>query len=95
MIVSTTEAVRYPLPANPLVSPLKIGVQPRNDCRNGSRWFSMKGLSTMIPQRPRITLGIAASISTSAPIESRSTRGASSVRKSAIPIASGPRTGWR
>jgi hypothetical protein len=40
----------------------------------------------MMPQRPRTTLGIAASSSTSMPMGRRSTRGASSVRKSAIAI---------
>jgi len=80
MIVSTTEAVRIPFPAYELGSPLKIGSHPRNDFRNGSRWCCMKGPRTRIPQRPRMTLGIAASISTSAPIVSRRTLGASSVR---------------
>ena len=43
-----------------------------------------------MPQRPSTTLGTAASISTSEPITPRTAGGASSVRKSAIAIASGP-----
>ena len=42
-----------------------------------------------IPQRPRTTLGMAASSSTIVPTGVRSTRGASSLRKSPIAIASG------
>ena len=42
-----------------------------------------------MPHRPITTLGIAASVSTSAVTGARTTRGASSVRKSATPIASG------
>ena len=47
------------------------------------------GPSTRIPQRPSTTLGIAASISTSAPTTPPTPRGASSLRKRAIAIASG------
>ncbi len=42
-----------------------------------------------MPQRPMTTLGTAASVSTSAVTGARRPRGASSLRKSAIPIASG------
>ena len=42
-----------------------------------------------MPQRPMMTLGTAASVSTSAVTGPRSQRGESSVRKSAIPSASG------
>ncbi len=44
----------------------------------------------MIPHRPRTTLGIAASSSTSVATGRRIRRGASSVRKSAIAIDIGP-----
>ena len=42
-----------------------------------------------MPQRPSTTLGIAASVSTSEPTIPRTPRGASSLRYSAIAIASG------
>ena len=77
MIVRMIAAGRIPFWSG---LPLKSGSQPRNDWSHGSRWFSMKGPRIRIPHNPRITLGIAASISTRAPITSRTARGASSVR---------------
>ena len=70
--------------------PLKSGIQPNHEWSHGSRWSRTKGPSTKIPQSPRTTLGTAASISISEPITPRTAGGASSVRKSAIAIASGP-----
>ena len=52
-------------------SPLKIGRKPNQLLSHGSRWSGTNGPSTRIPQRPSTTLGIAASISTSAPTTPR------------------------
>ena len=71
-------------------SPPKSGTNPNVRFRNGSTWSATTGPMTRMPQSPMTTLGTAASISTSAPTGPRSQRGASSVRKSAIAIESGP-----
>ncbi len=86
MIARTTPAGRMPLDDG---VPPKIGTKPNERCSHGSTWFARKGPSTRIPQRPSTTLGMAASVSTSDPTTSRTLRGASSLRKSAIPSASG------
>src|SRR5437868_3814224 len=52
-------------------------------------WSRNTGPRTMIPRGPTTTLGIAASLATGAVTGPRIRRGASSVRKSAIPSASG------
>ena len=49
----------------------------------------MNGASTMIPQKPRITLGIAASISTSGPTTARTPGRAITAKYSPIAIPSG------
>ena len=69
--------------------PVKNGVQPRNDWKNGSISVRMKGPRTKMPQRPTTTLGTAASIEISAPTGPRIAGGASSLRNRPIPIESG------
>ncbi len=64
-------------------------MKPRWAIRNGSTCSFRNGPSTRIPQRPSTTLGMAASSSTIVPTGVRSTRGASSLRKSPIAIARG------
>ena len=44
----------------------KSGMKPSAEWRAGSTWSRRTGASTRIPQRPMTTLGIAASVSTSA-----------------------------
>ena len=58
----------------------KIGIQPSTSCRAGWIVERMNGASTMIPQRPMITLGTAASNSTSGPITALTRPGASRLR---------------
>ena len=65
MIVRIRPAVNRPVPV--AVGAPKIGMKPRCSCSHGSRWCARNGPSTRMPQRPRTTLGIAASISTSEP----------------------------
>ena len=87
MIVSTTIAVKT---LEPVVDGgPKSGMKPSALWSAGSTWSRSIGPSTRIPHRPMTTLGIAASVSTSAVTGPRSQRGASSVRKSAIAMASG------
>ena len=86
MIASTSPAMKMPLDCG---VPLKSGMKPSVSCSHGSRWFAANGPSTRIPQSPSTTLGTAASVSTSAPTMPPTPRGASSLRKSAIAIASG------
>ena len=83
-MIGTTITVRI-TPAVKTLSPVVCGapntpVKPRTSCSAGSMCACMKGASTMIPQKPRITLGIAASISTSGPTIVRTERGASMLR---------------
>ncbi len=66
MIASTTPAVKTPSPV--VDGAPKIGIQPSTSCSAGSTVERRNGARTKIPQRPRITLGIAASSSTSGPI---------------------------
>ena len=87
MIARIRPAMKTPLE---LGSPEKSGIQPNHLCSQGSMWLAANGPSTRIPQSPSTTLGTAASISTSGPITPRIQPGASSVRKRAIAIASGP-----
>ena len=56
------------------------GMKPSTLCRNGSRCFRANGPSTTTPQSPTITLGIAASISTSGPTTARTGGGAIMLR---------------
>ena len=58
----------------------KIGMKPRWSCSHGSMWPCAKGARMRIPQKPRMTLGIAASISTSGPTSKRTGPGASMLR---------------
>ena len=58
----------------------KSGMNPSALCSAGSTWSRSTGPSTRMPQSPITTLGIAASVSTSAVTGPRSKRGASSVR---------------
>ena len=58
-------------------------------CRNGSTWRWTYGASTITPQKPTITLGIAASISTIGPTITDTARGAIMASHSAIAIPSG------
>ena len=88
MIARTSPAMKMPLDWG---VPLKSGMKPSVSCSHGSRWLATNGPSTRIPQSPSTTLGIAASVSTSAPTMPPTPRGASSLRKSAIAIASGDR----
>ena len=46
----------------------KIGMKPSVSCRNGSTWSLHERGEDEKPQKPRMTLGIAASISTSGEI---------------------------
>ena len=68
-MIGTTMIVRIRL-AVKMLAPVvcgapKIGMKPSVSCRNGSSVPWTKGASTNTPQKPRMTLGIAASISTS------------------------------
>ena len=87
MIVRISPAVNRPVPV--ASDAPKMPMNPSLRCSHGSRWFARNGPRTRIPQRPRTTLGIAASISISEPTTPLTPFGASSVRYSAIPIASG------
>ncbi len=58
----------------------KIGMKPSLSCRNGSSVPWTKGARTSTPQKPRMTLGIAASISTSGATTPRTPGGASRLR---------------
>jgi hypothetical protein len=78
MIVRIRLALKRPVPV--VAGAPKIGRKPSTLWRNGSRWACRKGPNTRMPQNPRITLGIAASISTSGPITLRSRRGATMLR---------------
>ena len=87
MIVRIRLAVKT---LSPVVSGApKIGRKPSVLCRNGSTCACTKGARTSRPQKPRMTLGIAASSSTSGPTTPRTPLGASRVRKSPIAIAIG------
>ena len=78
MIVSTSTAVNTVLPE--AGSDEKNGVQPNTSFSQGPSVSWTTGPSTRMPQSPRTTLGIAASISTSEPTTPRTPRGASSLR---------------
>jgi hypothetical protein len=86
MIVRTTIAVKM---LEPVLAGPNSGMNPSAEWSAGITSERSTGPSTMIPQSPITTLGIAASVSTSAVTGPRIQRGASSVRKSAMPIASG------
>ena len=64
MIVNTTIAVKIPVPVDEGVP--NNGMKPNAEWRAGSTWSRSTGPSTKIPQSPITTLGIAASVSTSA-----------------------------
>ena len=64
-------------------------MKPSDEWRAGSTWSRRIGARTRSPQSPITTLGIAASVSTSAVTGPRIPRGASSLRKSAMPSAIG------
>ena len=67
MIVRIRLAVKT---LNPVVSAApKIGMKPNVLCSKGSMCSCTKGARTSRPQKPRMTLGIAASISTSGEID--------------------------
>ena len=69
MIVRIRLAVKT---LSPVVSGVpKIGRKPSVLCRNGSTWACTNGARTSRPQKPRMTLGIAASNSTSGPTTPR------------------------
>ena len=90
MIASTTIAVKTLAPDDE--GGPNSGIHPSPECSHGSTWVRSTGPSTRMPHRPMSTLGTAASVSTSAVTGAWMARGASSVRKSAIPIASGVAT---
>ena len=58
----------------------KIGKKPNVEWSQGSMWRWTNGASTITPQNPSTTLGIAASISTSGPTIARTALGASIAR---------------
>src|SRR3954447_10581093 len=64
-------------------------MKPSVEWRAGSTWSRRIGARTRSPQSPITTLGIAASVSTRAVTGPRIPRGASSLRKSAMPSAIG------
>src|SRR6266566_5317408 len=64
-------------------------MNPSAEWRAGSTWSRRSGARTRSPQSPITTLGIAASVSTSAVTGPRIPGGASSLRKSATPSAMG------
>ena len=64
-------------------------MKPRWAIIHGSTCSLRNGPRMRIPQRPSTTLGMAASSSTIVPTGVRSTRGASSLRKSPMAIATG------
>ena len=92
-MIGTTITLRI-RPAVKRLRPVVCGApkMPRNpnvSWRNGSMVVCTKGARKMRPKNPRITLGIAASISTSGPTTVRTERGASIARYSAMAIDSG------
>ena len=58
----------------------KIGMKPSVSCSQGSKVPCTNGARIRMPQKPRMTLGMAASISTSGPITPRTPAGASRLR---------------
>ena len=78
MIVRINPAVKRPVPA--CDGAPNSGMNPRLRCSQGSTCIPRNGPSTKMPQRPRTTLGIAASISTSVAMIPRTPFGASSLR---------------
>ena len=86
MIARITPATKIPLAPG---CPPNNGMKPRVLWSHGSTWSARNGPSTRMPQSPRTTVGIAASISTNEPTTSRIPLGASSLRKSAIAMARG------
>ena len=90
MIARTMIAVKTLAPAADGVP--KSGIHPSPECSHGSMCVRSAGPSTRMPHSPTRTLGTAASVSTSAVTGAWTTRGASSERKSATPIASGVAT---
>ena len=87
MIASTIIAVNMPLPVADGVP--KSGMKPSTSCSAGSIVERRKGPRTMIPQRPMMTLGTAASISTSGPITAAVLRPLIKLRYRPIAIPSG------
>ena len=69
--------------------PENTGMNPRYLIRKGSTCASRNGPITRMPHSPSTTLGMAARSSTSAPTGARSRRGANSLRKSPMAIATG------
>ena len=87
MIVRMRLALNSPVPV--VCGAPKIGRKPSALCRNGSRFLCRNGASTTIPQNPRMTLGMAASISTSGPITPLTRPGATVLRYRPIEIPIG------
>ncbi len=81
LAVKTLEPVVWALP--------KIGMKPKVPCSQGSMSEWTNGARTISPQKPRMTLGIAASISTRGAITRLTPVGASRLRKSPIEMPIG------
>ncbi len=87
IIAKTRLAVRTPIPSD---GPWKRGRKPRLFSKNWPGPTLNQGASTKRPQRPKTTLGTAASSSTVKDAGFFSQGGASSLKKMAVPIPRGP-----